>query len=220
MQLITTSINCLPPREIIQRMNFLHQAAVLVSGALYTPTPSTSKVTQDAASLAQERQKQASTYKQAHDMVQKGQFISTQPGEDPTNRVAIQAETKAAVPASKRGPRKPEINNEFDKLRGKHIEEFLECWNEQGLTPEEIKVKLNKRKKSSRRRAAKVNMAPLYIGNTSFAPKEKDIFVSNHTEKRQKTNLPLHPSQIEHRNLACHYVNDIRTMARKNVLRM
>lgn len=155
-----------------------------------------------------------------------GQFMSTQAGEEPMapDASALPAETEDAAVLAHRKAFKDAKQAQMDKKRrAEDTRLFVLYLEHQGATPEEIKVKLNKRKKSFRRKQAKANMAPLEFGTAFYKHQEEDngiTSISKRTAKRRRLNLPLHPSQVEHRNLACHYVNDIRTMAKKNVLRM
>lgn len=202
----------IPNREIIQRMNFLHQAAVLVSGALHTPTASTSRVRIDAPHATEARQKQAATAQKAKDMEQIGQLIATQRDVEVPKKATIRTQRKTVLGVS---------NSKEEETTGQRREShFIQYLHNQGLIVEEIQVKLNKRKKSYLRKQAKAKMASLQFGIVPYTEYTDTTSTSSNEAKQGRKDLPLHPSQIENRSLACHYVNDIRLMARKNVLRM
>lgn len=208
------SSDCSLLREIIQRMNFLHQAAVLVSGALCMPTASTSSTARKGAQTAQEREKQANTAHKVQAMSNIGALIGTQPAQPA--RPASSAHT-IPIPPNMRASNQAFIAR-ANTQREKELERvFRRYWKHQGLTEAELEVKLNKRRRSFARKQAKAKIASLEIGSASYivaSPSRRTDIIN------KRKNLPMHPSQVEHRNLACHYVNDIRTMARKNVLRM
>jgi hypothetical protein len=172
--------------------------------------------------------KQTKTTLKAQDMVQSGQYIGTQPESfvtaPPSPEVSEESVSPGLSPApvaQVRATKKAIYLARAKRREAKSERRFLEYCVNQGLTPEQVAVRVNRRRKSFQRKQAKASMASLEIGNATYKPTPDEIVEPlKGRGKKQRKDHPKHPSQVEHRNLACHYVNDIRTMARKNVLRM
>lgn len=224
-------------REIIQRMNFLHQAATLISGALKTPLPqpSTSKLSNKNTKItSEERDKRKKTTHNAKKLAASGQLIQTQTGatsgsswldepafpddvsESPSdaefNRMLQEAKARRRrdlprAPGEEKVQRSPEEEQEYV---------YVSSLERKGFTEAQIKVKLNQRKQRYLRKRAKASTHALEVGNASYDDKAAED-CAKPVKSQQR---PKHPSQLQHPNLAAHYVNDIRTMAKKSVLRM
>lgn len=223
-------------REIIQRMNFLHQAATLISGALKTPLPqpSTSKLSDKNKVTPEERDKQKKTTRNAAKLAASGQLIGTQTGataysswlDEPAFPDDIldtppNAEARRLIQLAKARMRGDFLAvSEKEKVQRSSEEQqellYVSSLERKGFTEAQIKVKLNQRRQRYLRKRAKASMHALEVGNASYNDK-----AAEGSAKPVKTQQrPKHPSKVQHRNLAAHYVNDIRTMARKSVLRM
>jgi hypothetical protein len=196
-------------------MNFLHQAAVLVSQAVYDPTArvSTSSTTgRQGAETAAERAKQKRTKGLAEDMARKKTVINTQP---------ITTAQINALPATERWAaltRAIEHENEVNGFT--QTNKYREHLKALGYDAQTIETRVRQRSKRYVRKLAKEKLAPLQIGSPSISAPPLASTSSTASKLKSEAIKPKHPSQVEKRNLAAHYVNDIRTIAKKSVLRM
>lgn len=221
-------------------MNFLHQAATLISGAVQTPAPLASTSTSKPSDI---QSKPAKHHKKHREKLSRSKFLSQvdvlkaeQGLTDPPYGQAVPSfmdpPTTTALPMQYHPERPPQIKHgmssqRVEKLKIKHADYRARLyWAEKGLTEQEVEVKINRKKKRILRKIVKDEIGPLQIGilpvssSRGFTSASKKVSAKERKGMKTQNTGVKHPSHIDNRSLATHYVNDIRTMAKKNVLRL
>lgn len=237
-------------RELLQRMNFLHQASVLVSNAIYNSEAALAK---DSKGKQAERQVNKAEDDTLKNMLASGGLLDTQPRQPhpsasvntPQQQVQMQwyhcgatgsllPQSRTMLPSNAHSDSATWAQDQrkqdkyYRKLHRKEIA-YRKRLSESGLSEQEIETRLAREDEerflknlndagTRRKNGRRVPPPPLSIGH--LLPQEQGDIRKSTAFGSRPAQGPAHPSRLVSRNLSSHYVNDIRTIARKSVLRL